>query len=188
MKIPILLGSTCMGIYFLIFSTCSGAEANNLPQHSDAAVTRCDAEAYVVDRDPNGLNVRAAPNKTAEIIGNLPNQRVEGIRVHIVGASGEWVRINRANEAGGEVDRNFLDRDGWVYGPLLGVSGMAISNGGTYLYKERLLKSAVVMRVPADESLVVRGCDGGWLFVQYKQMRGWGAPKTLCANPLTTCA
>jgi len=37
-------------------------------------------------------------------------------------------------------------------------------------------------------SVVVRGCYGGWMYVEYKGVKGWGAPSTLCANPLTTCA
>src|SRR5215213_11970894 len=63
-----------------------------------AAVTPCNLSAYVVDHDPNGLNVRSGPGATFKVVGNLPNQGVEGIGVHITGGSGEWVRIDRATE------------------------------------------------------------------------------------------
>jgi len=108
--------------------------------------------------------------------------------VHLTGASGEWVRIDHAHETGGEVDRSHFDGVGWVFGPLLGANGMAITKGGTNLYQDHSIKAQVVVRVPGDGSVVVRGCYGGWMYVEYKDIRGWGAPSTLCANPLTTCA
>ena len=158
-------------------------------QQGAAPIIPCDVAAYVMDKDPHGLNVRSGPNKTYQIIGNLPDQEAEGIVVHITGSSGEWVRIDHAGEVGGEHDRAFFKGEGWVYAPLLGVEGMAISNGGTNLYKEPAEKSRVLINIPGgDDSVVMRGCRGQWMYVEYKKVRGWAAPHTLCANPLTTCA
>ena len=157
-------------------------------QAATVAIVPCDVRAYVADRDPAGLNVRSGPGKTYAVIGNLPNQKVEGIRVHITGASGEWVRIDKALEEGGEQERILFQGSGWVYAPLLGVGGMAITEGGTKLYQGRSKKSQVVIRIPAgDDGVTVRGCDGQWMFVEYKKKKGWAAPGTLCSNPLTTC-
>jgi SH3-like domain-containing protein len=148
----------------------------------------CNVEAYVVDKDPNGLKVRSGPKKTHKIIGNLPNQENEGIVVHITGSSGEWVRIDHAVEVGGEQDRFVFKGEGWVYAKLLGVEGIAISNGGTNLYREPMEKSRVLIKVPGgDDAVVIRGCRGKWMYVEYRKVRGWAAPQTLCANPLTTC-
>ena len=110
------------------------------------------------------------------------------LTVHIKGATGDWVRIDRAIEEGGEQERIFFQGEGWVYAPLLGVGGMAITNGGTNLYKEPKEKSRVVIRIPGGEdSVIVRSCRGRWMYVEYKKVRGWAAPNTLCANSLTAC-
>jgi SH3-like domain-containing protein len=157
-------------------------------QSKDGPVAACDVRAYVIDRDPAGLNVRSGPAKNSKIIGNLPNQKVEGIGVHITGSSGDWVRIDLAVEEGGEQEQTFFKGAGWVYSSLLGVSGMAITNGGTNLYQEANTKSRIVARIPGgDDDVIVRGCRGRWLYVEYKKIKGWAAPDTLCANSLTTC-
>jgi SH3-like domain-containing protein len=157
-------------------------------QTGRVAIVPCDVRAYVVDHDAAGLNVRSGAGKTYKVIGNIPNQKVEGVRVHITEASGEWVRIDKAVEEGGEPDRILFQGSGWVYAPLLGVSGMAITQGGTNLYQDKSTKSHVIIRVPGgDDSVSVRGCDGQWMFVEYKKRKGWAAPNTLCSNPLTTC-
>lgn len=157
--------------------------------NSAGPIVPCNVEAYVVDKDPHGLNVRSAPNKTSKIVGNLPDQEAEGIVVHITGSSGEWVRIDNAVEAGAEHNRLFFKGEGWVSARLLGVEGMAISNGGTNLYKESTEKSRILIKVPGgDDAIVIRGCRGEWMYVEYKKVSGWAAPHTLCANPLTTCS
>jgi uncharacterized protein YraI len=151
-------------------------------------IVPCGVRAYVIDRDQKGLNVRSGPGKTYKAIGNLPSQGVEGIGVHITGASGEWVRIDRAVEEGGEQERVFFTGEGWVYAPMLGVSGMAITEGGTNLYQSPTTNSRFIIRIPGgDDSVIVRGCQGQWMYVEYKKKRGWAAPDTLCANSLTTC-
>jgi SH3-like domain-containing protein len=151
-----------------------------------AGVVPCDIAAYVVDRDPAGLNVRSGPGSTHEVIGNLPNAKVDGgIGVHVTGSSGDWFRIDEAFEEGGDEERVFFKGTGWVYGPLLGADGVG---GGTNVYKEMSPQSRVVARVPGDSgSLTLRGCRGRWTYVEYKKVRGWAAPDTLCTNPLTTC-
>jgi uncharacterized protein YraI len=146
-------------------------------------IVRCDVEAAAI----GGLNVRSGPGKTYEVIRNLPSQNVEGMRVHITGVSGEWVRIDRAVEEGGDSDRALFHRAGWVYAPLLFVSGVAITEGGTNLYQDTTKKSRVIIRVPGGDDATVRGCHGQWVFVEYNKRRGWAAPGTLCTNSLTTC-
>ena len=157
------------------------------PGTGAVAVVPCDIAAYVVDRDPDGLNVRSGPGSTHQVIGNLPNQKVEGgIVVHITGSSGDWFRFDEAIEEGGEEERVFFKGAGWVYGPLLGADGVG---GGTAVYQEMSAKSRVVTRVPGDSgALKLRGCRGRWTYVEYKRVKGWAAPDTLCTNSLTTCS
>jgi len=185
MRLPNLLFVLCIG---LIVAPIGIGSAHRQRRTRAAESVRCDVSAYVVDQDPAGLNVRSGPNQSFKVIRRLPNQKVEGIRVHITGTSGDWVRIDKAMEQGGDPDRILFHGSGWVYSSLLGVSGMAITEGGTNLYQDKSTNSSVVIRVPgADDSLKIRGCAGRWMFVEYKDRRGWAAPGTLCANPLTTC-
>jgi SH3-like domain-containing protein len=154
-----------------------------------APVTPCDLSAYVIDHDPNGLNVRSGPGSTFKVVGNLPNQGVEGIGVHITGGSGEWVRIDRATEQGGDEDRALFSGEGWVYGPLLGTDGVGWIEGGTPVYKEPSRKSRVVAHMSAGaEGAVVRGCKGKWMYLEHKKLKGWAQGDTLCDNSLTTCS
>ena len=148
-------------------------------------VTNCDVEAYVIDPDPKGMNVRSGPGSTFKIVANLPKQDVEGIGVHITGSKGDWVRIDMAVEEGGEQERTFFKGEGWLYGPLLGVDGVG---GGTKLYQQPRQRSHVIGNLPGgSDGAIVRGCQGKWMYVEYKKLRGWAAPGTLCSNSLTTC-
>lgn len=154
-----------------------------------ARVTPCDLNAYVVDHDPNGLNVRSGPGSTFKVVGNLPNKGVEGVGVHITGGSGEWVRIDRATEQGGDEDRTLFSGEGWVYGPLLGTDGVGWVEGGTPIYQEPSKKSRVLARMLAGaEGASVRGCKGKWMYVEHKKVKGWAQGDTLCDNSLTTCS
>lgn len=170
----------------LVNFVASGTSPTDPPrQTASKAITRCDVEAYVIDRDPKGMNVRSGPGSTHKVIGNLPNQDVEGIGVHINGALGDWVRIDLAVEEGGEQERTFFKGEGWLYGPLLGVDGVG---GGTRLYQAPTERSRVVAKLPGGGAgATVRGCRGKWMYVEHNKIRGWAAPGTLCSNSLTTC-
>ena len=178
----------CAFLILLPPSRPSSARAQE--RKAAAAVTPCDLSAYVIDQDPNGLYVRSGPGVTFKVVGNLPNQGVEGIGVHINGGSGEWVRIDRATEQGGDEDRTLFSGEGWVYGPLLGTDGVGgLEGGGTPIYKEPSKKSRVIARMSAGaEGATVRGCKGKWMYLEHKKLKGWAQGDTLCDNSLTTCS
>jgi SH3-like domain-containing protein len=152
-------------------------------------IVACDVGAYVIDHDPKGLNVRSGPGSSFSIVGNLPYRYETGVGVHITGSSGDWVRIDAGFEEGTQEERTLFKGVGWVYAPLLGLSGIAHQpEGVTPLYREPSQKSKVVKRVPGGDDVTVRGCRGEWFYVEYEKVKGWAAPRTLCNNPLTTCA
>jgi SH3-like domain-containing protein len=153
------------------------------------AATPCDVSAYVIDHDPKGLNVRSGPASTFKVVGNLPNEGVEGVLVHITGASGEWVRIDRATEQGGDEDRTLFKGEGWVYGPLLGTDGIGGIEGGTPVRDAPSKKGRVLIRMGVDTGgAVVRGCRGKWMYLEHKKVKGWAEGDTLCDNSLTNCS
>lgn len=185
------LTAICVFCAFLALSQASrtpGARAQDKAAAA-ASVTPCDVSAYVIDQDPNGLNVRSGPGATFRVVGNLPSRGVEGIGVHITGGSGEWVRIDRATEQGGDVDRTLFSGEGWVYGPLLGTDGVGWIAGGTPIRQEPSKKSRVVARMLAGaEGAIVRGCRGKWMYLEHKKTKGWAQGDSLCDNSLTTCS
>lgn len=92
----------------------------------------------MIDQDPQGLNVRSGPGKDHAVVGNLPRKDDTGVAVHITGASDNWVRIDLAFEEGTDDEASLSKGVGWVYGPLLGLSAIALQKVGTPLYRERL--------------------------------------------------
>lgn len=167
---------------FCVFSAAPGGGGAQ-------AVTPCDVRAYVNDPDPRGMNVRSGPGADFKVVGNLPNQQAEGVEVHITGSRGDWVRIDRAVEQGGETERVFFRGEGWVYAPLLGVDGVGgLEPPGTPLYRGPARSGRVLARLPVEGGAKVRGCRGRWTEVEYKGVRGWAPPDTLCYLAITNCS
>lgn len=152
-----------------------------LSQASSNKSVPCRFGAYVIDKDPNGLNVRKAPNSS--IIGKLPTNALI-VNVYIIACQGEWVQISRAEST--QPDGIPFQGRGWVYAPLLGTSTSG-QNTEVYLYKEPNTKSRKLGKVPANTEVQLLGGKGKWIFAQYGKLRGWLAPKDQCPTTLTTC-
>lgn len=177
----------CAGLAILPSAGAGSAHAQR--KAGGGGTVACDAEAYGNDPDPRGMNVRSGPGGHYQVVGNLPNQDVDGILVHLTGSQGEWVRIDRAVEQGGDTERVLFKGVGWVHGPLLGVDGVGGLDGGSPLYREPVAKGRVLARVPVDGGgATVRGCRGRWMYVEREGVKGWAAPGTLCSNALTNCS
>ena len=151
-----------------------------------ASVGQCDVEAYVIDKDPDGLNVRAEP-RVGSVVGNLPRiNPPNGLIVHLIGQNpdGGWVQIDRGETTGGETP--FAGR-GWVSGNMLAVSAKSSDGKGAKLHEINSTKSKVVATIPARTVVTVAGCDGKMLRVKYKDTTGWLMADSQCANPSGSC-
>ena len=88
----------------IIFSLAAVAlavlcNARGVSTHS--AKASCDVEAYVVDADPKGLNVRDAPGAGGKVVGVIPKDG-DGTIVHLTASSPNgWVQIDRAENIEG---------------------------------------------------------------------------------------
>ena len=60
--------------------------------HAAAQVQPCDLQAYVIDPDTAGLNVRRGPSVGSESVARID----PGAEVTVIGASGNWLRIRNA--------------------------------------------------------------------------------------------
>src|SRR5918993_7229 len=81
-----------------------------------AAQTPCDLWVYVLDPDPQGVNVRSGPGKQFDAVARLPHDEYS-LMVHVTGATGQWVRVSEAERM--ESGDNVFKGAGWVYGPGL---------------------------------------------------------------------
>lgn len=142
----------------------------------------CAISAYVTDRDPNGLNVRAGPSAQARVLRTVSNA---GSAVAVItGHSGGWFRISNLDDV--EVDAHLFDGDGWVHGSLLGLD---VANADPRLYAAANRRSRVLARLQPDFTrLTLVGCAGEWAQVRAEGRTGWLSPAGQCSNPVTTCS
>jgi len=166
------------------------AQARGGAKDAPAAETRCDLWTYVLDPDPQGLNVRSGPGKQFAAVAKLPHVEYS-LEVHVTGASGQWLRVSEASEQ--DSGKNVFKGTGWVYGPALGTdtkdyAATDPNEPRVKLYKEASARSSVVLRLPNETEVALTGCKGHWARVRHKNVEGWLAPDSQCHSTLTTCS
>ena len=152
-----------------------------VPAAAQQRGARCNISAYVIDTDPRGLNVRAAPSTRARILRRVSADYPP--RVEIRGQSGDWFRVTRVTNA---EDFSVLFRgEGWVHVSML---GFGVANYDPRLYAAPSRQSRTLVRLVPDESRVdLIGCAGDWARVRAGRRIGWMSRGGICSNPLTTC-
>jgi len=147
----------------------------------------CDIHANILDNDPNGLNVRATPDKSGKILSRLIKGDGE-ISLDIIGTSGNgWLKITNAWHG----DQGDLFKDtGWVFATMLatGTKGSPNYDSPAKLYSTQSKKSKVLMQIPSESEVILLDCTGSWAKVSYKGTNGWLAPENQCGSPFTTCS
>ena len=183
----------------IILTICLGASAALCPARgastrvtAGSAVTTtaaapaaaCDVDAYVVDPDPKGLNVRDAPGVGGKVVATIPLDE-EGTTVHIIASDANgWVQIDRAETIMGAVV--FDKKKGWVSGNMLGIATRGYDGKGVRLYARPHARKATG-KLPSEAEVRVAGCEGDWMRVKHKSASGWLAPEDQCSSPVTTC-
>lgn len=181
----------------------------NLPKDVEA----CSLGAWSNDTDPKGLNVRAAPNAGAPVLGIVPPPRKmpkesevfsEAARseFRIIGHRDGWFLIENITAPGvayGEAYPRALPQPfkgrGWVNGRMVGA---AYANGGLpsgrlYLspnadagFKDAADKEGNPIGADGSPARIL-ACSGWWGLVETKeQQRGW--IRSLCSNQVTNCS
>ncbi|MBD2013816.1 SH3 domain-containing protein [Microcoleus sp. FACHB-53] len=152
------------------------------PQSVAEAQQTCDITAFVIDKDPKGLNVRSAPGESQKIVGNLPTTKI-GVIVDITGSKGNWVQLSKAESP----DKVEFQGTGWVYSQLLGTSTRGYGTQGVSVYKSANTQSSVMGRIPPATGVKLLGCSQSWALVEHEGLKGWIEPEAQCGNPLSTC-
>ena len=153
------------------------------PAPSTTLPATCNADAYVVDKDPSGLNVRESPGVGGKIIGVIPDD-TDGTVVHLVSSDSKgWVQIDRAETIEGRV---VFDKRGWVSGTMLGISTRGYGTRGVKVYAAAGARKALGT-IPPEAEVKVAGCAGDRMQVKYGKLTGWLDPDSQCPNPVTNC-
>ncbi|MBN2224522.1 MAG: SH3 domain-containing protein [Deltaproteobacteria bacterium] len=178
-----ILSALFIPIVVTLFSTFPAIAAET----AGYEVVPCEVHAYVIDVNPSGVNVRSGPGEGYPVIALLPPVGVapdyNDVDVMIRGSVGEWMRISDPWSSTTETKEGFEKTVGWVYGPSLGLR----AKGFAPLYEEPNTESPVLVRVPHDDGGAVIGCQGEWVKVNYRGVKGWLAPGTHCGASVTTC-
>ena len=151
--------------------------------------TECKTHGYSIDTDPNGLNVRAGPGPKHKIIARLKRVKDAGHDIwpefEITGSEGSWLRISNAVQ--GLSGDTIFHGNGWVHSSRVATVSKGYDSGFVTLRSEQGTSSNAVIKVPRETEIGIRGCDGGWVFGEYKNKLGWLAPQDQCGTPATTC-
>jgi SH3-like domain-containing protein len=144
----------------------------------------CDARAYVIDKDPKGLNVRETPGTDGRVVAVIPLNE-DGTIVHMVSADSKgWVRIDRAETIEGNV---VFDKKGWVSGNMLGTETRGYGTKGVKLYAAAGRGAKVLGTVPPETEVKIYGCEAERVQVRYRNLLGWLDAESQCPNPVTLC-
>jgi hypothetical protein len=160
-------------------------------------VTACAISGWSADRDPAGLNVRAAARKDAPVIGVLPHQPDYPVEFEIIGSLNGWLLIRnaRALSYSDAPDRKVFAGPGWIFADKvqfeindLALRAQPQANAPVVLP----LHNADYSEGP-DSAAVdhVYGCQGAFADVEVHMpegphKRGWAT--RICSNQVTTCS
>ncbi|HEX7313468.1 MAG TPA: SH3 domain-containing protein [Pyrinomonadaceae bacterium] len=143
----------------------------------------CDVEAYVVDPDPKGLNVRETSGAGGRVVAVIPRDE-DGTVLHLIAsAPNGWVQIDRAETISGTV---VFEKKGWVSGNMLGTSTRGYGTKGVKLRGEAKA-GKIVGTIPPEAEVRVAGCAGENIKIRYRNLVGWLDRESQCPNPVTLC-
>ncbi len=139
----------------------------------------CEISAYVIDKDPNGLNVRSGPGKNFDILGQImPDE--DGVIVDVISSDGSWMYTENPQTVGG---LTAFEGDGWIFASMLATT----TRMKTKLYSQPNSKSKSLANLAGEEEYKLVACTGKWAKIQVGKKQGWLAPDAQCGNPVTTC-
>ncbi len=164
-------------------SSPDGTPVATSPNRPADAQQICQISAYVIDKDPKGVNVRSGPGNDYKIVGNLPTTTI-AVFADLAASQGSWVQLTKAVDPEEKVE---FQGTGWVYAQLLGTTTRGYGTQGVSVYSSADTQSSVIGRIPPSTGVTLLGCDQKWALVDYQGTKGWIAPDAQCPNPLTTC-
>lgn len=177
---------------------------------------RCDLNAYTIDEDPKGINIRAGASNQAKVVGVIRAKKDDDVGVSITAESNGWFRIKEYELYG---TGKQVKLSGWIHGSRLG-SGLMIMQAAKA--SERLREEpsdrsktlllltwdpgedAKLQRLTAElpggkseiidfakiknaATAVLLACQNDWVKIRVHKYEGWVPKGRLCGSPVTTC-
>ena len=150
---------------------------------SAPATAACNAMVSVIDPDPAGTNVRKTPGGDIAATLRPPRAGDDWIEVHVVGQTGDWFAIDRAELVGGTRETIYRGR-GYMHRAVLGSEGLV--NGEPIRADHNERAAQILAGQDADQAAHLLSCAGGFVKIRIKAGVGW--TRRLCLNQRTTCA
>lgn len=152
----------------------------------------CKVEAYIVDPDTTGSNVRESPGGKVKKVLHFKDRCTLATPVLI---SNGWLLMTTDDICVEKVT-------GWMHTSLLYTSlnlKFTINDNyeqiaiPIYLRENASLSSAKTYKLVTKQEVNIVACDGTWVYVKAtdankKIVYGWLSPKDQCSNPFTTCS
>lgn len=176
----------------MIFSLSVSILGQRNPAQTDVD-SMCNVSAFVMDKDPNGLNVRSLASSKSKKIGKIPFNK-DGNVVDIIGSKGNWVKIENAYNAENE---SVFSKTGWVYAPLLGISTKQSHGSDTLIDVYQTPNkgdgvNSVITRLSVATTYRLEGCFEDWIKItvpnKVKDFSAWLHSDNQCDLPWTTCS
>jgi uncharacterized protein YgiM (DUF1202 family) len=159
-----------LNLILVVFLLTAGAAAQSVS---------CEISVYVIDKDPNGLNVRSGAGKNFDVLGQImPDE--DGVIIDVIASNGSWMQIENPQTVSGITA---FEGDGWVFASLLATT----TRMKTKLYSQPNLKSKSLATLGGEEEYKLVACTCKWAKIQVGKKQGWLAPDAQCGNPVTTC-
>lgn len=129
----------------------------------------CVLSATVVDKDPNGLNVRSKPAVTGKILTTLKHNNDGNFIVYVTGYSNGWLKIGGANDGKVDVSKT----EGWVSAKMVSITAGDETEGTANLYQKVDAGGKVLAKIPAGTALQIVGLSCFEVKVIYQGQTGW---------------
>lgn len=170
MLLAAALGAAAVG-------STAAADARRGEVEIPAAQTACTLEGWAVDRDPRGLNVRAAPSAQARVLGTLPPLSVSedrpdfGVPFRITASRDGWLRIEGAKDdpsrSGGAARATYAG-SGWISGGFVRFKVQsAHGHRAPDAASERIVDLGDDALTDLARLTRVVACSGDWALVEF---------------------
>ncbi len=156
----------------------------------------CQVEAHVIDKDPNGLNVRQYPGTQSKVLGTLPHNTEVKIlayqKIHQGDRANAWMLVSPISS-----NQKQFNGNGWVSASLLGLYTKGYDHQSVPIYSEPSKEnksSRMVGNLASDSLVALSECEGKWvrvktgIFDNNHYLEGWLEPEQQCRSPYTSCS
>ncbi|MDL2268102.1 hypothetical protein LJC46_09010 [Desulfovibrio sp. OttesenSCG-928-G15] len=159
-----------MPVLVLLLAVCAYAQGNGIAM-------------LVIDKAPEGANVRGAPD--GAVIKTLPvapgtDEELDTRRVTAMERKGEWFRV-----------RLYDETIGWMHTSVLGTCASATEDGDPPMYTKPDELSPPLARLKQGTPLRLLEMRGSWVKVETAdsapKKTGWMMEHTLLSNPHNNC-